>query len=80
MAGPLRVTAGELDAEALLTAIDEGRRVVVETEMLGGTHEVTLRSDGSTYYCDTPTTLHRHEDREGMRRCLTDQGYVSDDQ
>jgi len=76
MSDPLRVTAGELDAEEILAALESGRRVVVETELLGADYDVTLRHDGSVYYCDTPTTLHRHETRDGMVECLTNQGYV----
>lgn len=74
----LRAAAGELDAEAILTALDEGRRVVITTERFGTHHEVTLRHDGTRYYCDTPTTLHRHESRDEMRRCITEQGYIAD--
>ena len=55
--GPLRVAAGELDAEAVMA-------------------EVTLRHDGDVYYCDTPTTLHKHESSDEMRECLDEQGYV----
>ena len=76
MAETLRADAGELDAEEILTALEEGRRVVIRTQLLGSDHEVTLRHDGSVYYCDTPTTLHKHETREEMRRCIADQGYV----
>jgi hemin uptake protein HemP len=76
---PLRVAAGELDAETILAAMEDGRRVVVRTEMLGSEYEVTLRHDGRTYYCDTPTTLHKHETAEEMRQCLTEQGYVADE-
>lgn len=75
MAEPLRAAAGELDADRILAALDEGRRVVIRTERFGSEHEVTLRHDGRRYYCDTPTTLHRHEDRDEMRRCITEQGY-----
>lgn len=74
--GPLRVKAGELDAEAVIDALNEGRRVIVTTELVGSEHEVTLRHDGSVYYCDTPTTLHKHESEDGMRQCLDRQGYV----
>ncbi len=74
--GPLRVKAGELDAEAVMDALNEGHRVIVSTELLGSEHEVTLRHDGSVYYCDTPTTLHKHESEDGMRQCLDQQGYV----
>lgn len=74
----MRIRAGELDADELLAALDDGRRVVVETEVLGTAHEVTLRHDGSRYYCDTPTTLHTHESRAEMRECVTEQGYASD--
>ncbi len=74
--GPLRVRAGELDTEAVIEALNGGRRVIVTTELLGSDHEVTLRHDGSVYYCDTPTTLHKHESEDGMRECLTEQGYV----
>jgi len=79
MSDPLRTTAGELDAEEILAALESGRRVVVETELLGADYEVTLRHDGSVYYCDTPTTLHRHESRDDMVRCLTNQGYVEEE-
>jgi hemin uptake protein HemP len=75
MPEPLRIKAGELTADEIIAALAEGRRVVVETEMLGGVHEVTLRHDGSTFYCDTPTTLHKHPDEEGMRTCIARMGY-----
>jgi hemin uptake protein HemP len=74
----LRAVAGELDAEEILSALDDGRRVVVSVDRFGTTYDVTLRHDGRQYYCDTPTTLHRHEDREEMRRCITEQGYIRD--
>lgn len=74
----LRTAAGELDAEEILTALDGGRRVVVTVERFGTVHEVTLRHDGKQYYCDTPTTLHRHDSRDDMRRCITEQGYIRD--
>ncbi|EJN60019.1 hypothetical protein [Halogranum rubrum] len=75
MPEPLHAKAGELSADEILDALREGRRVVIETEMLGGVHEVTLRIDGDVYYCDTPTTLHRHPDEEGMRTCIDRMGY-----
>jgi hemin uptake protein HemP len=75
MPEPLRVKSGELTADEIITALTEGRRVIVEAEMLGGVHEVTLRHDGQTFYCDTPTTLHKHPDEEGMRGCIARMGY-----
>ncbi|WP_318567661.1 hypothetical protein [Salinigranum marinum] len=75
----LRIDSGELTTEEILSALREGRRVVVQTEMLGGTYEVTLRHDGSTFYCDTPTTLHKHDDEDGMRTCITKMGYARTD-
>jgi hemin uptake protein HemP len=80
MTEPLHVEAGELDAEEILSALDDGHRVVIRTKMLGSDYEVTLRHDGSVYYCDTPTTLHRHETRDGMRRCISNQGYGRTDE
>ena len=71
----MRVDAGDHTADELVAALREGRRVVVRTEMLGGDHEVTLRHDGTTYYCDTPTTLHRHSDEAAMRECIVEMGY-----
>nr|WP_252488890.1 hypothetical protein [Natronococcus sp. CG52] len=47
MADPLRIGAGDLDADAILEAIQNGRRVVITTTTLGDEHEVTLRYDGS---------------------------------
>ncbi|MFC4248585.1 hypothetical protein ACFOZ7_16895 [Natribaculum luteum] len=78
MPEPLRIEAGELDADAILEAIHEGRRVVITTTTLGAEHEVTLRHDGSTYYCDTPTRLHRHESESEMRTCIRNMGYDSE--
>ncbi|MFC4541055.1 hypothetical protein ACFO5R_03815 [Halosolutus amylolyticus] len=78
MADPLRITAGELDEDAILDALQNGRRIVVTTTTLGTDHEVTLRYDGSVYYCDTPTRLHRHETEREMRTCVRNMGYASD--
>jgi formylmethanofuran dehydrogenase subunit A len=70
------IEAGEMDVEELLEAIESGERVVVRTEFLGADHEITLRYDGETYYCDTPTRLHKHDSRTEMRTCLEKQGYA----
>lgn len=75
MTDPLVIEAGEMGTEELLGALKDGQRIVVQTEFLGSEHEVTLRHDGNTYYCDTPTRLHKHESDEEMRECLTSQGY-----
>jgi len=73
---PLRADAGELGA---VSALADGRRVVIVTELLGSEHEVTLRHDGSTFYCDTPTTLHKHGSEAEMRECIYKQGYARED-
>lgn len=75
MTDPLRVEAGELDADTIVDALHDGRRVVVETSILDEVHEVTLRYDGSVYYCDTPTRLHRHDEEAEMRTCIDRMGY-----
>ncbi len=78
MTEPRRVTSGELSSDELVAALNDGQRVIVETEMLGSTHEITLRFDGDTYYCDTPTTLHKHDDEAEMRECIQQFGYSSE--
>jgi hypothetical protein len=75
MGNPLYVSEGELSADEVLAALNDGRRVIVRTEFLGSEHEVTLRWDGETYYCDTPTQLHKHDDEAEMRHCIEQQGY-----
>jgi hypothetical protein len=75
MDGPIRVRPGELTVVEILERLHAGDRLVVEQEFLGEVHDITLRFDGETYYCDTPTTLHRHETVEGMRTCLDEQRY-----
>lgn len=75
MGNPLNVSEGELSVDEVLAALHDGRRVIVRTEFLGSEHEVTLRWDGETYYCDTPTQLHKHHDEAEMRRCIEQQGY-----
>ena len=79
MSTPLRIESGELTAAEIIDALREGRRVVVEAELLGGTHEVVLRHDGEVYYCDTPTTLHKHADAEGMIGCIERMGYAREE-
>lgn len=79
MSGTIRVEAGELPPEEIIEALEEGRRIVIETEVLGSPHTVTLRYDGETYYCDTPTTLHTHDDVDEMDQCIRDQGYADVD-
>ncbi len=76
MADPIETEAGEHSVEELITAIKEGRRVIVQTEFLGSQHEITLRHDGEIYYCDTPARLHKHTSEEEMRECLEKQGYA----
>ena len=78
MSPPLRVAPGELDAESILEALHDGRRIVVSVPALDDDHEVTLRFSEGTYYCDTPTTLHRHQDVEEMRACMQRMGYVAE--
>ncbi|MFB6300702.1 MAG: hypothetical protein ABEH65_10620 [Halobacteriales archaeon] len=75
MTEALRIEAGERSADELLDRLQNGIRIVIEYEFLGNTHEITLRYDGDVYYCDTPTTLHRHRTQDGMRSCLESQGY-----
>jgi len=75
MGEPLRVDAGDRSVDDLLAALNEGRRVVVRTETMGSETEITLRWDGDTYYCDTPTRLHKHDDEAEMRECIERQGY-----
>ena len=75
MADPRVVEAGEMDAETLLATLKREARIVVRTEFVGSQHEVTLRWDGETFYCDTPTRLHKHESEQEMQACLEEQGY-----
>lgn len=73
------VEAGERSADELIEWLEDGTRIVVETEFLGSTHEVTLRWDGDTFYCDTPTRLHRHSSAEEMRQCIRKNGYADEE-
>jgi hypothetical protein len=66
----------EPSADTLLDALDEGRRISVQTEFLGKTYSMTLRMENGVYYCDTPVMLHRHENRQEMRACIEKYGYV----
>lgn len=75
MGDPLVVDSGEISADDLLETLHDGRRVRVRTELLGDPHEITLRWDGGTYYCDTPTRLHTHSEEAEMWTCIEEQGY-----
>jgi hypothetical protein len=73
----LRIEAGELSADEIIDALNDGRRILVDVEVAGSRHEIVLRYDGETYHCDTPTNLHRHTDESEMRGCLDRMGYAS---
>ena len=79
MDSPLQLDSGELTAEEILSELRDGRRIRVAVDLLGSTKEVTLRYDGETYYCDTPTQLHKHDDEAGMKECITEMGYADSD-
>ncbi|MEF8808141.1 hypothetical protein [Natronomonas sp.] len=79
MGGSITVKSGEYTAEDLLERLRDGQRLVVQTEVLGNSEEMTLRYDGETYYCDTPTRLHKHDTAEEMRQCMEHYGYVMRD-
>jgi hemin uptake protein HemP len=76
---PLRIDAGELTAEEILDALSDGQRIVVSADLFGSEREMTLRHDGETYYCDTPTRLHKHEDEDEMLACIERMGYGKSD-
>lgn len=76
---PVRAAAGELSEDEIISALEDGRRVIVTTELFGSTYDLSLRHDGTTYYCDTPTKLHKHEDADGMRECIEKMGYARDE-
>jgi len=75
---PVVVDAGEWSSDRILETLREGRRVVVRTEFMGDIHDVTMRWDGETYYCDSPTRLYRHDSAEKFRGCVRRLGYSSD--
>lgn len=79
MASPVVVDAGELSMDELLLALHDGKRIVVNTSLFGTEKQVTLRFDGETYYCDTPTRLHKHTTEAEMRTCILKHGYTSDE-
>ena len=80
MTEPITVKPGELTEDELIETIQDGRRVIITVETAGGEHTVTLRWDGETYFCDTPTRLHRHDEEAEMRTCLSKNGYTSESQ
>lgn len=70
------VDPGELTVDELLSGLKNGRRFVVQTEVLGSIEELTLRFDGEIFYCDSPTILHKHTEEEEMRDCIENLGFA----
>lgn len=79
MSSPLRIDAGELTTDELIEELTAGRRILLSVELFGTENEVSLRYDGDTYYCDTPTQLHKHDDEAEMRACIEEMGYADSD-
>jgi len=76
---PRRAVAGELTTSELMAIIESGTSVIMQAEVMGRTHTVTLRLSDGTYYCDTPTNLHRHTDPAEMITCIESMGYTTPD-
>jgi hypothetical protein len=70
------IKPGEHAAEELLAGLKNGERFVVRTEVLGSIEELTLRYDGETFYCDSPTILHKHTDEMDMLECIEGLGFA----
>lgn len=77
MAATRTIEAGELSADTIIDALQAGQRLRVDVELLGQQHQITLRYDGETYYCETPTRLHKHSDEAAMRTCIEERGYAA---
>lgn len=75
MSDHLQIEAGELTVDEIIDALRDGKRISVQAEVFGAPETMTLRHDGTTFYCDTPTTLHKHESETEMRGCIEDMGY-----
>lgn len=75
--GATVIEDGECTARELIAELKNGERIVVRTEFLGAVHDLTLRWDGETFYCDTPTRLHKHETEAEMLSCIERYGYCS---
>jgi len=69
------IDSGELSADEIIDALHDGQRLQVSVELLDQQHRITLRYDGETYYCETPTRLHKHSDEAAMRACIEERGY-----
>ena len=80
MSTPLRIDAGDLTTDYLIEESTAGRRVLLSVELFGTETEVSLRYDGDTYYCDTSTQLHKHDDEAEMRACIEEMGYADSEQ
>ncbi|RJX42226.1 hypothetical protein DM826_11300 [Halonotius aquaticus] len=71
------IDSGELSADEIIDALHDGHRLQVSVELLNQQHQITLRYDGETYYCETPTRLHKHSDEAAMRACIEERGYAA---
>ncbi|NUE01508.1 hypothetical protein HUB97_03240 [Halorubraceae archaeon YAN] len=77
---PLCVHVGECSTDEIVAALNEDRRVRITVEMMGTERIVTLRRDGNTYYCDTPTKLLKHTGETEIRNCIKRMGYARPDE
>ena len=64
------VQQGELTAAEILSIVDDGGRVNIETSVVGTTMDVMIRKQNGLYYCDTPTKLLTHESKTDAATCL----------
>ena len=70
MTSVLTIDRKELTSAEIVDAIEVGKRVIIETEVLGKTVRMTIRKREQTYYCDTPIKLLTFDTDAELQSCL----------
>lgn len=69
-ASTVRITDPEFTAEEVLELLDAGNRVLLTSEIVSPSTDVSIRKRDGEYLCDTGIKLLQHADREEMKRCI----------
>jgi hypothetical protein len=75
----LQATAGDLHAESIIEALNDGQRVIIEKTVHGQTSQTVREFSEGVYRCQTPVKPHTHETENGLRICLINLGHAAED-
>lgn len=70
MTDAVRAGRKELRTSEVIRELENGNRILIESELLGKRLRLAIREEQGTYYCDTPVKLFTFDTQDDLGECL----------